>query len=56
LAYLDTYFTTNTPIKNSKFTVRGTGMAIPSATGLASIASIQAKYVAAGFTATFVTN
>ena len=56
LAYLDTYFATVTPIKNGKYVLNGMGMGIPSAAGLASKAAIEAKYVAAGFTATITVN
>ncbi len=52
LAYVDTYFSTHTPIKNATYTLNGAGMGIPSAAGLASRTSIQGKYTAAGFTAT----
>jgi len=51
LVYMDNYFTTNTPIKNSRFYINGTGMGIPSATGLAAKTSILGKYTTAGYTA-----
>jgi hypothetical protein len=56
LADVATYFATNTPIKNSLFQLNGTRMGIPSATGLAAKAAIEAAYTAAGFTATIIVN
>ena len=50
------YFTTNTPIKSSLYKLDGSGMGIPSATGLAARTAIQAAYVAAGFVATITVN
>lgn len=68
LEYLDDYFATidssgepsseggYVPMTNCAYWLDGAGMGIPSATGLAHITSIQAKYTAAGFTATFYVN
>ena len=56
LAYLDTYFITNTPVKNSRFLINSTGMGIPSAAGLISRQGVIDKYIAAGFTATITVN
>ena len=53
---MNTFFTSNTPIKNSKFLFTGAGMGIPSASGLAAKASIEAIYTAAGFKATITVN
>jgi len=56
LVYIDNYFTINTPIQDCKFVLSGTGNAPPSATGLAAKSSIEAKFTAAGFTATITVN
>jgi hypothetical protein len=57
LAYVDAYFVGGVvPLCNCVYTLNGTGMGIPSAAGLASRASIIAKYVTAGFTATIYVN
>jgi len=68
LEYLDDYFATidssgepsseggYVPMVSCAYWLDGTGMGIPSATGLAHISSIQAKYTAAGYTATFYVN
>lgn len=57
LSDINDYFASVTPIKNSLFRLNGAGgMGIPSATGLAAKAGIEAKYTAAGFTATILVN
>ena len=57
LAYVDNYFTGGVvPLVNAIYRLSGIGMGIPSAAGLASIASIQAKYTAQGKTATITVN
>lgn len=56
LVYANTYFATHTPIKNAKYILGGSGMGIPSATGLAAKTGIEQKYTAAGFTATITVN
>lgn len=56
LVDVNNYFTTNTPIQSSLFLLNGTGMGIPSATGLAAKTGIEQKYIAAGFTATITVN
>jgi len=56
LAAVDTYWSTHTPTKNGRYNVSGTGMGVPSAAGLASKASIEGKYTAAGYTATINVN
>jgi hypothetical protein len=57
LAYANTYFATNTPIKNSIFVLSGTGMGTPTGgNSNTDLVGIKAKYVAAGFTATIYNN
>lgn len=52
LGFLDNYFNGGVvPLISAVYSLSGSGMGIPSATGLASRASIIGKYVAAGFTA-----
>jgi len=57
LAYVDGYFVgAVVPLTNCTYDFSGAGNEPPSAAGLASIVSIQAKYVAAGFVATILHN
>lgn len=57
LAYIDAYFVGGVvPLYDCAYWFHGTGMGAPSAAGLASKASIEAKYIAAGKTATILTN
>jgi lysophospholipase L1-like esterase len=56
LVAMNTFFATNTPVKNSKFLLDGVGMGIPTVTGLAAKSGIEAKFTAAGFTATITVN
>jgi lysophospholipase L1-like esterase len=56
LVYAAGYFAANTPIKNAQYKFDGGNAGIPSATGLAAKASIEAAYTAAGFTATIAVN
>lgn len=57
LAYVDSYFTGGVvPMTNGVYLLNGTGMGIPSASGLASKASIESKYTAAGKTCTIIVN
>jgi hypothetical protein len=57
LIYLDNYFTAGVvPKCNCTYTLDGVGMGAVNAAGLAAKASIQAKYVAAGFVATINNN
>ena len=51
LAYIDSFFTgAVVPLKNQGFQFTGINMGIPSSAGLASKASIEAKYIAQEFT------
>jgi len=59
LIYLDNYFLPGTgvvPKCNCTYTINGAGMGALNAAGLAAKASIQAKYIAAGFVATINNN
>lgn len=57
LVYLDAFFTGGiTPQRNCIYNLSGTGMGIPTATGLAAKASIEAKYIAAGKTISIAVN
>jgi hypothetical protein len=57
LIYLDNYFTAGVvPKCNCTYTIDGAGMGVVNAAGLVAKASIQAKYVAAGFVATIINN
>lgn len=56
LAAIDVSVTANAPLYNCAYTLNGVGMGIPSAAGLASKASIEGKYTAAGKTATILVN
>jgi len=56
LVYLDGYFATHTPTKSALYHLNGEVMGIPTAIGLTAKSGIQAKYTAAGFTATINVN
>lgn len=56
LEYLNTYYSTNTPLRNQIFSLNNAGMGIPSASGLAARTGIQSKFTTAGFTATININ
>jgi lysophospholipase L1-like esterase len=56
LIAIDNFYFNHTPIKSSKFDFSGTGMASPSATGLSAKSGIEAKFTAAGFTASITVN
>lgn len=57
LQYVDNYFVGGiVPSTSCTYTLNGTGMGIPSGVGLAAKASIEGKYIAAGFTATITVN
>jgi lysophospholipase L1-like esterase len=53
---VDDYFATTTPTKNMQIKINAVGNGIPSAAGLASKSAIEAKFIAAGFTATITVN
>jgi len=57
LAAIDIYFTGEVvPLTDCAYTLNGTGMGIPSGTGLTSKTSIEGKYTAEEFTATILVN
>jgi hypothetical protein len=57
LDYIDNSFTGGVvPVRDCEYDFTGANMGTPSAAGLASIASIEGKYISAGFTATITVN
>ena len=56
LININNYYSTVTPIKNQLYNLSGTGMGIPSASGLTARQGIIDKFTAAGFTATITVN